>query len=181
MRKEVHQWFNDGHKVLVILDAESVRLKVICPGLEAGHPVDGLKCGMGTDEPTGPDHFDPICWVTQMMAELGMEAHCTGIAVGIKEEMTIEWGFYGSEGEEFWFKCAGYPSDYEIRSFREEAFAELFPGETSARASQVAKAIGFQIFKPWPEVDQEIKDQLREDIQTYTEDEERKRNAQKDR
>lgn len=176
MKKEVREWYGDGHKVLVILNADSVHLKVICPGDDPGkHP--GLKCGMADHDDGEP--AGPFCWVRESMGEIGLEAHCTGIAVGVKEEMTIEWGSSG-EGE-FWFKCAGYPSWMEIKSFREEAFAELFPGETVARASKVAKAIGFQIFKPWPEVDQEIKDQLREDIQTYTEDEERKRNAQKDR
>jgi hypothetical protein len=116
----VHEWYNDGHKVVVFLDGDQVHLSVICPGLDHGRRP-GLKCGMGMEE----EHWVDYCHVDQMVNEYGLETHASGLSIMVRGEVPIEWGVFGAEGEEFFFKCAGYPDYQQAKEFRDEAIEEL--------------------------------------------------------
>jgi hypothetical protein len=163
---EVKQWFEDGHKIVVVLDGEDVHLRVICPGLEHGRQR-GLQCGMGDTDQPAPRY----CHVTEMVNEFGLETHVTGLAILLSGELPIDWGYFGEE--EFFFKCASYPSFMEVKAFRAEAIKELL-GEYPRHLKIPREMFPLLPVRPWSEVDEEAKQQLREDLDVYIENQHRK-------
>ena len=171
---EVHEWFQDGHKIQVVLEGESTHLKVLCPGLEAGHRIEGLRCGMGTDE-HALHEVENFCFVTEMVAELGMEAHCSGLGIIVTGDVPIQWGWYSED--EFWFKCAGYPSYEEAKKFKDEAIEELFADSVNSIPNMRVPMDMLPLLplRPWAEVDEETKEGLKETLRLHIENEERRR------
>lgn len=171
----------DGHKILAVLDLDQVRPQVVCPGIEKGDGLDPdqrrrLCCGQGEERvvKSEPD----FCAVTESIAEYGWETNVTGLNIMIRDLIPIEYGW--EDGETFFWKVAGYPSERQVKQFREEASSALEIDVMHGRRFPAAM-FGMLPLKPWAEVDPEAKEQLREDLKLHIEHEERKRREQRAR
>lgn len=162
----------DGHKILAVLQLDTVYPQVICPGIEAGDYVEGLECGH--NEMVKPD--SDYCAVKEAIAEYSWETNVTGLNIMIRDLIPIEYGW--EDAETFFWKVAGYPSERQVKEFREEASKALeidvMPGVRFP-----PEMFGMLPLKPWSEVDPEAKEQLREDLKLHIENEERKRSERR--
>lgn len=162
-------WINDGHKILAVLDLDTVRPQVICPGLESGHRVDGLKCGIGTKEAEGtPENY---CIVNEVISDIGWEGNITGLRIMIRDLVPIEYA-WEDESMMLWKVC-GYPTWDQVKEFRKEALEALSIDAKGIRMPE--EMFGLLPLKPWAEVDEETKDQLREDLELHVENETRRK------
>jgi hypothetical protein len=167
---EVKEWLNDGHKILAILDTDQIHPEVKCPADNPYANIGGLKCGRGSQEPKGmPDS----CVVKEAISEYGWEMNCSGLKIMVRGLIPIEWGFDGIDASDFYFKCAGYPSYDEAQQFKQEAIRALVP-DLPIRFSIPSEMFPMLPMRPWSEVDEETKDSLRQDIEDYVEERERK-------
>lgn len=165
-----YHWFNDGHKILAVLDSDSVHPQVVCPGLEAGHRVDGLKCGMGTEESQlgGPENF---CVVNEIVSDWGWEGNITGLKIMVRDLVPIEYT-WEDESTMLWKVC-GYPTWDQVKEFRAEALEAL--GVNTKGIKMPEEMFGLLPLRPWSEVDEETKEQLREDLELHVENETRRK------
>lgn len=156
---------NDGHFLRMILEDESVRPIVLCPQEEARG-----KCECWGPDPTSESAY---CGIAEAIGEIGLEGNLTGLGIIIGGPVPIEWCFY--EMDEFWFRVVGYPTSAQLKEFQKEMFHEIAPGEQLdyRHRRQLNEIIAQAALKPWHELQQETKDDMREAVERLKEDQSR--------
>lgn len=163
------QWIADGHKIVLTFYGEEVRLQTICP-LDRSTDGDEIETDC-SPMPAGE------CFVRNELDSMGLSANFTGLGILVRGEVPIEYGWLSEE--EMVFKVSGYPSEVDVKRFRKEV-TDAILGDKHYRIEPFdipEEILSAYALRPWSEIDDEAKADLKEEIERHLEEKERKRNG----
>lgn len=171
------KWLDDHHKIVLVFYGEEVRLQTICP---LDRVTDEDKIEMIRLQKTDCAHMPAgECIVRNELDAHGLSANFSGLGIMVRGEVPIEYGWLSEE--ELVFKVSGYPSEADVRRFRKEITVAIL-GENRSILNPLEipeEILSAYALRPWAEIDDEAKIDLKEEIERYLQEKERRRNERR--